>query len=95
VLVKLYFLAVFSLCWCLVLKVSVRYSNFLIAFFMVLILDTVMTFTMVSVQVGWTSRFAMAFGIGWLVGFVVALPTSVLMMPLIRQLVKKLTSENL
>jgi hypothetical protein len=91
---KLYFLPASSLCWCSVLKVSARYSNLLVAFCMVLVLDTVMTFTMVSVQVGWSSDFAMRFLRGWLVGFAVALPTSLLAMPLIRKLVKKLTSEN-
>ena len=75
-------------------KVSARYSNLLMAFFMVLALDTVMTFTMVSVQVGWTSFFPMAFLGGWLIGFAVGLPTSLLVMPLVIQLVKRLTSED-
>jgi len=77
-----------------VVKVSARYSNLLMAFFMVLALDTVMTFTMVSVQVGWTSFFPMAFLGGWLIGFAVGLPTSLLIMPLISQLVKKLTPQE-
>ena len=75
-------------------KLSARYSNLLLAFFMVLVLDTVMTFTMVSVQVGWTSFFPMAFLGGWLIGFAVGLPTSLLVMPLVSQQVKKLTSEG-
>ena len=62
---------------------------------MALVLDTAMTFTMVSIQLGWTSGFAMAFLKGWLVGFAVALPTSLLVMPLIRRIVKKLTLESL
>jgi len=53
-----------------------------------------MTFTMVSVQVGWTSIFPMAFLVGWLTGFAVALPTSLLLFPQIGKLVKKLTTEN-
>jgi len=64
------------------------------ALFMTLVLDTVMTFTMVSVQVGWTSIFPMAFLVGWLTGFAVALPTSLLLFPQIGKLVKKLTTEN-
>ncbi|HII85343.1 TPA: DUF2798 domain-containing protein [Candidatus Bathyarchaeota archaeon] len=77
------------------MRINSRYSNLLTSFLMALVLDTVMTFTMVSIQLGWTSSFAVAFLRGWLVGFAVALPTSLLVMPLIRQVVKKLTSENL
>ena len=38
--------------------------------------------------------FPMAFLIGWFTGFAVGLPTSLLAMPLIVKLVKKLTTEN-
>ncbi len=91
---KALFFCCFILCWCLVLKLGGRYSNLLTGFFMVLVLDTVMTFTMVSVQVGWTPGFAMAFLVGWVVGFGVAFPTSLLAMPLIGRLVKKVKSDN-
>jgi hypothetical protein len=75
-------------------KANVRFSNVLMAFLMTLVLDTVITFTMVSVQVGWTSVFPIAFIVGWFTGFAVGLPTSLLAMPLIMNVVKKLTTEN-
>jgi hypothetical protein len=57
---------------------------------MVLVLDTAMTFTMTSVFIGWTSGFIQRFAGAWLIGFVVALPTSLAITPLIRRLVKRI-----
>jgi hypothetical protein len=58
------------------------------ALLMVVILDTTMTFTMTSVFIGWTSEFIQRFVGAWLIGFAVALPTSLAITPLIRRLVK-------
>jgi hypothetical protein len=55
---------------------------------MVIILDTAMTFTMTSVFIGWTSGFIQRFAGAWLIGFAVALPTSLAIAPLVRRLVK-------
>ncbi len=55
---------------------------------MVLVLDTTMTFTMTSVFIGWTPGFIQRFAGAWLIGFAVALPTSLAITPLIRRLVK-------
>jgi len=55
---------------------------------MVVMLDTTMTFTMTSVFIGWTSGFIQRFAGAWLIGFAVALPTSLVITPLVRRLVK-------
>jgi hypothetical protein len=55
---------------------------------MVVILDTAMTFTMTSVFIGWTTGFIQRFVGAWLIGFAVALPTSLAITPLIRRLVQ-------
>jgi hypothetical protein len=70
------------------LKINAKYSGFITALLMVLVLDTAMTFTMTSVFVGWTSGFIQRFAGAWLIGFAVALPTSLAVTPLIRRLVK-------
>jgi hypothetical protein len=72
----------------LTLKIKAKYSFFIIALLMVLVLDTVMSFTMTSVFVGWTPVFIQRFAGAWLIGFAVALPTSLAITPLIRRLVK-------
>lgn len=59
-------------------------------FFMVLVIDTVMTFTMTSIAVGWNSDFPSRFVRGWLVGFVVAYPTALLVFPLVTRLVRRI-----
>ena len=46
-----------------------------------------MTFTMTLVMTGWTHGFLERFAVGWLIGFAVALPTSLAITPLIRRLV--------
>ncbi len=61
---------------------------------MTLALDTTMTFTMTTINVGWTPGFLDAFVRGWLIGFVVALPTSLLVIPLAKWLVDKLVSDQ-
>jgi hypothetical protein len=70
------------------MKIKAKYSFFLTALFMVLVLDTAMSFTMTSVFVGWTAVFIQRFAGAWLIGFAVALPTSLTITPLIRKLVK-------
>ena len=72
------------------LKIDDKYSLLLTAFFMVLVLDTVMTFTMTSIMTGWNSGFLQRFAGGWLIGFAVGFPTSLLITPFIRRLVKQL-----
>ena len=76
-----------------VLKFDKKYSGFLIALFMTLALDSTMTFAMTSINTGWTAGFLQRFAKGWAIGFVVALPTSLLVIPLARKLVDRLVSE--
>jgi hypothetical protein len=57
---------------------------------MALILDTVMTFTMTLLAMGFSSLFLQRFATGWIVGFFVAFPTALIAMPPIRRLVAKI-----
>jgi hypothetical protein len=59
---------------------------------MTLALNTTMTFTMTLVNTGWTAGFLQRFAIGWLISFAVALPTSLLVIPLATRLVDKMVS---
>ena len=71
------------------LKVSKKYSGLLVAFFMTLALDTTMTFTMTTINTGWTESFFHKFLNGWIIGFIVAFPTSLIVIPLARWVVSK------
>jgi len=75
------------------LKIDKKYSGILIAFFMTLSLDTVMTFAMISINIGWTDMFFPKFLQGWIIGFAVAFPTSILAIFFARKLVASLVSE--
>ena len=75
------------------LKLDKKYLNLLIAFFMTLALDTTMTFTMISMNTGWTAGFLQRFLQAWLIGFAVAFPTSILAIPIARKLASLLVSE--
>ena len=72
------------------LKLNKKYSGLLVAFFMTLALDTIMTFTMTTINTGWTETFIHRFFNGWVIGFIVTFPTSILVIPLARRLVSKL-----
>lgn len=76
-----------------VLKIKKKYSALLTATIMTLALDTTMTFAMTTINSGWTAEFLQRFLGGWTIGFAVALPTSLLVIPLARRMVERLTSE--
>ena len=75
------------------LKIDKKYSGILIAFFMTLAIDTMMTFTMTSINIGWTDVFLSKFLQGWIIGFVVAFPTSIVAIFFARKLVALLVSD--
>ena len=75
------------------MRANAKLSMFLSALFMVLILDTAMTFTMTTILTGWTQGFVQRLAGGWLLGFIVALPTSIVANPLVRRIVRKLTTQ--
>ena len=76
--------------WLTLLKLNKKYSGLLVAFFMTLALDTTMTFTMTSINTGWTEVFIHRFFNAWIIGFIVAFPTSIVVIPLARSLATKL-----
>jgi hypothetical protein len=65
-------------------------TTLLTVFFMALTLDTVMTLTMTLLNTGLSSLFLQRFALGWIVGFAVAFPTALIVMPQIRRLVAKI-----
>ena len=75
------------------LKINKKYYGLLMALFMTIALDSVMSFTMMSVNIGWTSGFLERFAVGWLMAFAVAFPICLLVFQLTRKLVNRLTSE--
>jgi hypothetical protein len=75
------------------LKLDKKYSGLLIAFFMTLALDTVMAFTMTSINIGWTELFLQRFLQAWIMGFAVAFPTSLVAIFFARKIVSSLISE--
>jgi len=79
--------------WLPALKLDKKYSGLLIAIIMTIALDSTMTFTMTSINTGWTAEFFHRFVNGWLIGFAVALPTSLVVIPLARRLVNRIVSE--
>jgi membrane protein implicated in regulation of membrane protease activity len=80
--------------WFPTLKINQKYYGLLMALFITIALDSAMSFTMVSVTTGWTAGFLEKFVNAWLIGFAVILPTSLLVFPLARKLVNRLTSEQ-
>ena len=62
----------------------------LTALFMTLAIDTTMTFVMTTVNTGWDEGFIFRFFRGWIIGFIVAFPTSILAIPIAKRLVTKL-----
>ena len=60
---------------------------------MTLALDTVMTFTMISINTGWTVGFFQRWLQSWIVGFAVAFPTSLVTVPIARKVATLLMAE--
>ena len=76
------------------LKLNRKYSGLLVAFFMTLALDTTMTFTMTTINTGWTEGFIHKFLNGWIIGFIVAFPTSLIIIPFARWVASKLVEQG-
>jgi len=69
---------------------SNKLRGILVAFFMTLALDTTMTFVMTIVNTGWDEGFIFRFLKGWIIGFIVVFPTSILVIPIAKKLATKL-----
>ena len=72
------------------MQISKRYFGVLVAFFMTLTLDTTITFTMTTINIGWNEEFITKFLSGWAIAFCVAFPTSIIMIPIARRITSKL-----
>jgi len=75
------------------LKLSRKYSGLLMVIIMTIALDSVMSFTMVSINTGWDARFLQRFVNAWLIGFAVTFPTSLLTFQLAKKLINRIVSE--
>lgn len=75
------------------MKFDKKYSGIVIALFMTLALDTVMTFTMTSINIGLSAVFFQRWLQAWIIGFAVAFPTSLIALPIARKLTKLLVTE--
>jgi hypothetical protein len=67
-----------------------RRISLLVSVFMVLILVTVMSFTMLTIAEGWTDDFSLKFAKSWVIGVIVALPTVLLVNPIVVRLVRRI-----
>ena len=72
------------------MKSNNKVHGLLVAFFMTLALDTTMTFVMITLNTGWNDGFIYRFFNSWVIGFIVAFPTSILAIPVARKLATKL-----
>jgi len=74
-------------------KISRRYSTILFGIIMSLVMSFTMSLTLTLINLGFIpeflGRWARAFGIS----FIVALPTSLMIVPLARKIVEKITSD--
>ncbi len=59
------------------MKSKSKIHGLLVAFFMTLALDTTMAFVMVTLNTGWNNGFLSRFFNSWIIGFIVAFPTSI------------------
>jgi hypothetical protein len=59
-----------------------KVHGMLLAFFMTFAFDTTMTFVMTTINTGWDEGFILRFVSGWIIGFIVAVPTSILAIPI-------------
>ena len=57
---------------------------------MTLTLDTTITFTMTTINIGWNEVFFTKFLNGWVIAFCVAFPISIVMIPVARRIASKL-----
>jgi hypothetical protein len=72
------------------MKSNSKVRGLLVAFFMTLALVTIMSFVMVTVNTGWNEGFIYRFLKNWVIGFIVAFPTSILAIPFAKKLATKL-----
>ena len=80
--------------WIEGVKSNKKYSSLLLALFMTLALDTVMIFTMTSINIGWNELFFQRWLQGWIIGFAVAFPTSLATLPIARKITTQLVAKQ-
>ena len=76
-----------------VMRIERKYHDLLLAALMTAVMDFAMTLTMTAVMTGIDPGFPMRFAAGFLIAFVVGFPTSVLVIPRVRNIVDKLTAD--
>lgn len=76
------------------MKIPKKYSILLFSAIMAFFMALVMSFVMTVVNIGFKSNFPMMWIRGFAIGFVVSLPTSMLVSSKARKFVDKITREN-
>ncbi len=75
------------------MKISKKYSTVLFGALMSMAMSFIISLTMTIINVGFVPNFFLIWAAGFLIGFVVAFPTALAVMPFIRKIVNKLTEE--
>ena len=69
------------------MKVPSKYRNIVSGLFMGLTMSLVMSFTMAAVNIGFSSNFILAWMRGFIIGSLVAIPTSLIVGRVIRKII--------
>lgn len=73
------------------MKVSKKYSTLLFSMIMALMMSFAMSMVMTYVAVGLVPNFIIIWGKSFLVGFIVALPTALIVFPIAKKIVDRVT----
>jgi len=73
------------------MRISKRYTRFIHALIMAFFMSLIMSLTMTAINVGWSETLLTVWPKGWLVGFIVGLPTAIVVGPIAGKMVERFT----
>ena len=73
------------------MKIKRKYYQLLFGFFVSIIMSIIMSFALTLINVGWVPHFFMIWLKSFGISFAVALPISLIIVPLIRKLLNRIT----
>jgi len=73
-----------------ILKISPRFTETLLGFFIAMGMSFVMSFAMTATNIGFTDLFIFAWLRGWFIGLLVGFPATAIIVPASRRLVQRL-----
>ena len=77
------------------MTLSPKGANIMSMFFMVLIMTCVVAFSTTLINFGMNTAFLLKWLRGWVLSFIIAFPTVLVIMPFIRKAVGKFTGNNI